>query len=571
MFSLSSSSFHIAYHDEDEGEDCLVQTEEELTDAIWYFGSGTGDTDSLSSTTSNTFDNYAIRTTGGITLELKVVLEYDGPNLSDTSSVAESFQDRLTLNGEEYASSSAYTYSNDGEALSTQSSRLFAPSNGPAAFSLRPSLRANSSIVAEEREDDWDQRTEIFNQPPSSMPCQQGRHALDDRSMSESSEASRRYHETARPKEQASYGDYTQGHFPAPSSTSTSLEFGARWIEEQKARVAQKMGSARFHTGRSTSSSLYDDDSSHDGRSSGYDEGKGQLELVQDPQGSKLLPGQASCRCTHTLVGVFLEWLYSYSSSDMNSLFPPRVSSPSGLTVVTSRPSTSNLRHVHSSYTLQSSSPTESEATLATLTSQNPRDLADSADSVPQEVIEEPAAPPGLAPDCSACGVRLDYMRYVCTICGEGTFLLEGQGSTQGKTRESENISSNGTSSLCQDAVCKTAQGKRSLEEAVSPILAPDRPSLPMLASRHHHAPGTPTPDASNLDAQGFELCPGCIESYGIEHTRSMGELETLMNGSGHQQHQGKLRRLGVMNHTYRELIWSATGWQDISELSSLA
>jgi hypothetical protein len=110
------------------------------------------------------------------------------------------------------------------------------------------------------------------------------------------------------------------------------------------------------------------------------------------------------------------------------------------------------------------------------------------------------------------------------------------------------------------------------LEEVVSP-LAPSRPlSNPFASSDAEPGEGMHTHEVLSANGtrnrafDGFELCPGCIEVYGIDHTRMMGLKAIRHNGMNGMA--GKLRRFGVMDHTYREMIWSATGWRDISELA---
>lgn len=102
LFSLSASPFYIAYTDDD-GDETAIKSESDLAEAISYFQSGFDDGGSTySSITSNTFDSSL---TGGgsgggkTTLRIQVVVEYDGPSLSDTASIAESFDDKESSYG----------------------------------------------------------------------------------------------------------------------------------------------------------------------------------------------------------------------------------------------------------------------------------------------------------------------------------------------------------------------------------------------------------------------------------------------------------------------------------------
>ena len=82
-FSLFASPFSLTYTDDD-GEDFVVKSDDDLTEAILYFGD-----DENQSSYSN-----AGPSSQKITLRVQVILEYDGPSLSDTSSLL-SFQSGL--------------------------------------------------------------------------------------------------------------------------------------------------------------------------------------------------------------------------------------------------------------------------------------------------------------------------------------------------------------------------------------------------------------------------------------------------------------------------------------------
>lgn len=217
-----------------------------------------------------------------------------------------------------------------------------------------------------------------------------------------------------------------------------------------------------------------------------------------------------------------------------------------------------------------------------------------------EEPFEEAGSPPEIAPDCSACGTRLEYMRYVCTICGPaqvhgryerdygyehehevGTVLgyprdqagRPGTGSSDGESTSSTRRASSVRHPLedLEDSLRSSDRG-RSLEEVVSPLASSDRSINPFTSGISEPEDDTtseisPIARTRNGTLDGFELCPGCIESHGIEHTRQMG-IQASRSGSmdGSNGMSGKLRRFGMMDHTYEEMIWSATGWRDISE-----
>jgi hypothetical protein len=216
-----------------------------------------------------------------------------------------------------------------------------------------------------------------------------------------------------------------------------------------------------------------------------------------------------------------------------------------------------------------------------------------------EEPFIEPAYPPSVAPDCSACGTRLEYMRYVCTICGPGKLHSSERGdehehehevgtvlgfpsgrarrtSSAGESDGESTTSTKRASSVFRHPLDDGSESfrsddrGRSLEEVVSPLDPPGRLSNPF-------ASGLSGPEEEmhevlsangrrNKAFDGYELCPRCIEVHGIEHTRMMGmKADRPGMSDGRNGMGGKLRRFGAMDHTYREMIWSATGWRDIS------
>ena len=293
-FSLEASSFHIAYHDDEEGEDCQVHTEDELTEAIWYFMSGNDMDDPTSIHSSST------RQKTYITLQFRIILEYDGPSLSDTSSIAESFQDSLNID-DEYASS-AYTYSS--EASSARSGRSAGAElynsdwNTTRSSNSFPPRRVKDEIIEEESEHSSETHNlevlpledDIASDDgtisyPFGTPTRAGRPDLTP-----ATSGNDRGH-TAMTDLSGPNSLSRQRISRSPSSSSgtscTSSEFGARWIEEQKARVAKTVGS------KLVSRELMGDGTETEAEETmtEYEAGRGSLKLKMDSRGSKPTEG----------------------------------------------------------------------------------------------------------------------------------------------------------------------------------------------------------------------------------------------------------------------------------------
>ncbi len=225
---------------------------------------------------------------------------------------------------------------------------------------------------------------------------------------------------------------------------------------------------------------------------------------------------------------------------------------------------------------------------------------------------DEPAAPPFFAPDCSACGLRLDYMRYACAVCGEGHMWQEGQqekrivleahlggvgssdgassgnaewgpaaGAAAGEGRsQGSSASSASSSSATAEPETRLTEGDlrssgsdASTDRTSTSESSPPTTPVDALEDGRFIAPPLSTAKTPHKAPHGYELCAGCIEIQGIAHARAMGavDLELLSEGAfaretdaGVTPVAGFARKLGAMRHTFRELIWSAKGWKEI-------
>jgi hypothetical protein len=325
-FSLATTSaFHIAYHDDEEGDDCLVQTEDELTDAIWYFMSGSDEDDITNGNghrSKSNSTNVAVPKRC-ITLQFQVVFEYNGPSLSDTSSLAGSLPDLDDLDLEDEYASSAYTSSSSAISGTTSGrggsgwngyrtrrvrDEIIAEESESSLSHSQGSIRGTSSIDLERPDEETrSHRTVSFRETNSSLdlslnpdsnltPATSGRPrdlAIQTRSASPYDHSHQ--HNPFDPLSNQSL--YRPGRPASISSSSiTSSELGARWIEEQKARVARKIGSRSSSSGSRSGSgsgserrmsrrSESEDEQGQVGTE--YEEGKGTLALKVDGRGSE--------------------------------------------------------------------------------------------------------------------------------------------------------------------------------------------------------------------------------------------------------------------------------------------
>lgn len=82
-FSLYSASYCIAYKDDD-GEISEIATDTDLTEAILYFQAGADDPPMSSAMSVLSGRSFGPKR---ITLRVTITVDYDGPSLSDTSSL----------------------------------------------------------------------------------------------------------------------------------------------------------------------------------------------------------------------------------------------------------------------------------------------------------------------------------------------------------------------------------------------------------------------------------------------------------------------------------------------------
>lgn len=216
---------------------------------------------------------------GWITLRFRIILEYDGPSLSDTSSLTGSLRD-LDMNQED--GESAYTYD-------SSTSGLRASQTGSGSLSSDWGYRrrrVRDEVIKEESE-----RGSTEGSLSASSQLDDGR--LDDPNVHTQVQP---YISYRRAAEQDPLPDNRQ---PLPRrlssiSTSgssislTSSELGARWIEEQKARAARKIhGNSASSSRSSGGSSIRAEESEGVRAGTDYERGEGVLVLKFDGRGRK--------------------------------------------------------------------------------------------------------------------------------------------------------------------------------------------------------------------------------------------------------------------------------------------
>ncbi|KAK4688499.1 hypothetical protein P7C73_g1605, partial [Tremellales sp. Uapishka_1] len=487
-FSLSASPFHLIYTDDD-GEDFSIRNEDDLTEAISYFFSGDDEPVSLHSGTGEAHRALSLPAMK-ITLRLEVIIEYDGPSLSETSSVS-SFRRGELLEGTSEGSweSSGYTESYRGG--------------------------LGRETIEEEEEQGWEDPRDASSTPsihagPSRIRSRQTSNFSSTISLSSSKD-----HRAPSPT--VLRGPLTGPESDPAPSLLTHSELGTRWLREQS-KLATTRSGPRIIDGR-----RYDSDDDGEGSDQ---ESVGDLALVRDARG---------------------KYYYSYQTETSSSRSEVSLEAPEDEAV-----------HRPSNRSSSSSSSTTSP----------PR--------TPHEIprAPEPSGPPIIAPDCSACGIRLEYMRYVCETCGEGEMWKEnapGKAAFVPPRVASDRSDGSGSDSTSWALTTSTGtETVRSRSGSISTTASRGSVSGSAVASPtslefrylRDHSPTDTTPPLIRktlTPPRGYELCAGCIESHGIAHSKAASKAAKL-----EAKHFGKRTRGRGLRHTFRETIWGVEGWTDI-------
>ncbi|TRM65478.1 hypothetical protein BD626DRAFT_488898 [Schizophyllum amplum] len=533
-FSLVASSYTISYKDDD-GEITDITTETDLTEAIQYFQAGTDDA-ALSSAASilsgRSFGNRRI------TLRVTINVDYDGPSLSDTSSLASL---------DEYKGRS-------GSQLSLSIGSLSGSSKVPEDDNVTVSSR--------------DTRPRLQPRKSSDSPSEvRTAHAYNP--FGEELDAATEY--AATTSADSRYAS-AQMRFPenpsavferlraaSESDDASSVFRGSSWLRDQNERVIRaKLGALPAPSDTDTFS-LNDQDSP-----------EGDLDLQMDEHGkyyySYRSAGSSSQHESQQLES-------EDTDGDRQTDDGPHVDGPR------IRPASRHLNWLASQQVL----PTEPQAGPSSL----PR-----VNGVPQDIPPEllqfiPLSPP--APDritaCSECGLLLESIRYVCAVCGERPPANSNAPSRAFLDAHNGSPFADSSEFSYPPSIHRRLGPSSSSRTLIGTADAPTPSRAPVASSSSLHVPGSPgslgVPNASQR--RGYELCADCIHSAGINHAIQAG----LAPGSSptfgranpyHAANPAEAARLalqwrrsapsqkGQLRHAYREQVWTHSGWEDVEQ-----
>ncbi len=586
------TSYAITYTDDD-GETTEITTEGDLTEAIRYFHPG-GDDPPLSSAASILSGRSFGRSK--ITLRVKISVDYDGPSLSDTSSLASMYEykqrngsassfsfsspsvvsgrgevddDSVTVSSKDMGT--RYDYHREGK----RGTKTIAP--GPSREPLiRPSPPSRSSSL-----NDWDTET------VSSIPQSSNARSLGVRSLpsiedngedipANTAEGSSAVFERLKMQE---------GQRAAVNHGASPLQ--SEWLRDQNERTIKLMLGdlpAPSESDQTSLNIIEDSDSAMSGA----------LALQKDPRGKfyyAYTSGSSSVPASAESGDDASSILYDADVSLVDSV---------DLLERDRRPTSMEISWIESQVITTKSEPTRPS-------SSNPHPPNHRSHSEPL-LSPDPSIDPDLLPflgdppppphttDCSKCGILLTTFRYVCATCGEKEPLSsDSERSVDGKGKAkdiSETLSSPPRPihsyppvPLMYGAPSPSASSLTVVSDTENPFNDPHcmkfgRKPLPAIPSPVSplSSPSSSTingPKSNGSVSEGYELCANCFHLYGLDHV--LDSTDQSVSSPGNDSPMDTTRRTpserrrtaskkGQLRHAFHEKLWGLRGWTDVGQ-----
>lgn len=466
-FSLSACLFTISYKDDD-GEITAISNDYDLVEAIQYFQAGDDAPGGSNASVASGRSGMGRR----ITLRVQVVVDYDGPSLSDTASLAsmdefpsrrgsgqsppsvslgggsvyslggELEDDAVTVSSRDFqgvSSSRVVATSSSSQRLPAMPSNYQLPGHSvPSVATSPPSPPPSepSDPVVPSPPSHHTGRSVRFNEGPEALQAGESEYSFAQSSSragpsprdqtSPASSYARVTELSSTPTavfEQLKIAESQRVASPAASYGGpvpfTHNERGAQWLKEQNARVLRTMIGEAAPSSSSDASSLllHGDDEGSQLQNTGSI--RGDLELEQG-MGGRFYYKYMSDSFSQS---GYRESVYADSALDR------RISTSSQnlawLAKHRTMPGPSKrAAPLPSSHEEADPTPSIYDRPLPNI----PKDLSlrdIELSGVPPEVLQflyptaEAFAPPQQVTNCSSCSIQLDTFRYICSVCGE--------------------------------------------------------------------------------------------------------------------------------------------------------
>ncbi|KAJ7195728.1 hypothetical protein C8J57DRAFT_535228 [Mycena rebaudengoi] len=583
-FSLYATSYAIAYKDDD-GEITDITTDSDLTEAIQYFQAG-GDDPPLSSAASI----LSGRSFGSrkITLRVEIKVDYDGPSLSDTSSLV-SLEEYKNRNG------SQKSFSFGAPSVDLDDDSITVSSRDAISRADRPVL-GSSSVVSGRSWDLMSQPSNAGAGPSTTLGFRTD--TSDPFSDGTNKPVTPSLEDPSSVFERLKLQEDSQDGMSSVQDQNDNLhgdDRGAAWLRDQNARAIRTMLGALPEPSVSSgiSASVIEEE----------EQLGGALELEQDPRG-KYYYSYTSSSASHTRDSGYYDDLSSAEPQEQFNRLPKP------------RPSSRNL-HWLAAQQIASTPPSQKAPTPPDSIEEeirydhSPDQSYTSNSEIPRELLQFlPLNPPpteGLT-DCSECGVLLDSIRYVCSTCGpKQPFVQTSKGKGRSNSQEEPHhlfyehhehlLYGHHEHPPKQHEYSYPPRPHRHDTSASSSrtFLGSDGSSESLTGSLRHFKPlpslpSHPPPMLNVFNSQatlivpqgmarpesGYELCSGCLELAGVHHAieagLSPGSASPSISPSSADDAQRALewRRLapkkGQTRHAYQEKVWGHLGWEDVEQ-----
>lgn len=579
-FSLASGCYTIAYKDDD-GEVLDIITDADLTEAVLYFQSGVDD-----APISSAASFYSARSSGSrrITLRVHVRVDYDGPSLSDTSSLfsidedgdgiiedhdfrdalslTESFEGELELEDDQVTISSKDTGLRPPirrDHIRNRSSETLTPIPGSPGTNLT-SIQSDKHLAIGDRSKkiispkirtpkprERSPLSQDFSVDPDSVGALPQSIEENAHELEYASAAARFPADPSAVFERLKYlelasgvqSNVVQDLYVPLQPHQESIDRGKQWLREQSSRSAlAPLIGPKSETG--------DDLSLSAGDSVPMDDFEKSIE-----EGLALQRGSSG------------QYYYTYRVGS----YPP--SQSQDYSSEYQEKSVAGEEHPNSNCEPSTSTKISNLSNGVHVAAYPP------VEEIPAELLPfiESATPPNhTLTDCSSCGRILDSIRYVCSICGEKK-PRQSQVNGKGKSRHEMHHHHTYPPTHIHHPNGHYSPSTSSSNTSNSSVDKP-LPGIPIPSKKDSGL------DSSRSKAEGYELCPNCIQFMGVLHAveGTEGGVSGSEGGSTPESpdalsamRRSAPKRKGNMRHAYLEKYWAGSSWQDVGRSPRMA
>ncbi|TFK26189.1 hypothetical protein FA15DRAFT_637969 [Coprinopsis marcescibilis] len=546
-FSLRSSI--ISWKDDD-GETTHIVSDLDLAEAIQYFCSG-DDAPMSSAASILSGRSFGPRK---ITLRVTVTVDYDGPSLSDTSSLA-SIEEFRSRNGskrsilfnpqpKELDDDSMTVSSRDQIGSSAGSTRS---RSNPTSGSSYQFVGSSPTIHQQSKTAGSSWKTSSSSQSSFSLADPTSHHGStrsDDVNSALQRYPANPSNVFAQLKLQEELGDANSDW-----GSIRGEDRGARWLRDQKNRAIRTMLGALPEPSVSEESSLFDSLS-------------GDLSLERN---------NSSGRYYYTYKTISGSSQMHASAVDDDG-FPSmqevdEILSSNGKAPMKPRPTSRHLNWlVQQQHEAAENRKLQSSASHSSLPKLYMSSPAPDLDNNYQPYTHLISPPREILTDCSLCGTMLDSIRYVCSTCGEKPSIgARGPSSSHSSPHSPHSYPPRPLNSPSNSQFFVGSSD--TLHGSPNDLL---RPTLALQYSSSAHSSRT------QLVPGGYELCANCFQEAGIHHAIEAGLGSPPMSPHGLpgisslNTYDSTWRRTppkkGQTRHAFQEKLWGEFGWDDVAQ-----